>query len=71
MTSRYAAFSQAGREVEHPIAVSSWDRHVRVPVKSVFDWIVVCASEASYRPCSEDYPQVELKGARIPIGPWA
>jgi hypothetical protein len=32
-------------EVERPIPVSSWDGRFRVPVKSVPDWIVVCASE--------------------------
>jgi len=46
-------------EVERPIPVSSWDGRFRVPIRSVPDWIVVCASEAPLLPGSEDRPHAD------------
>ena len=51
--------SRSTSEVERPIPVGTWDGRFRVPVKSVPDWIVVCASEASHLPGGEDRPHVE------------
>ena len=51
--------SRNSTEVERPISVSSWDGRFRVPVKSVPDWTVVCASEASDLASGEERPHVE------------
>jgi hypothetical protein len=51
--------SRSTSEVERPIPVSSWDGRFRVPGKSVPDWIVGCASEASLLPGGEDCPHVK------------
>src|SRR5664280_1004046 len=69
--------SRSTSEVERPIPVSSWDGRFRVPVKSVPDWIGVCASEALHLPGDEDRLDVEhllacldeLLGGQVAKGP--
>ena len=69
--------SRSTSEVERPIPVSTWDGRFRVPVKSVPDWIGVCASEASHLPGGEDRLHVEhllacldeLLGGQVAKGP--
>jgi len=54
--------SRSTSEVERPIPVNSWDGRFRIPVKSVPEWIVVCASpsEASHLPGGEDRRHVKV-----------